>query len=252
MQLVHHQLVGHSRSQWKRSIARWWKGTAFTEKMNAEHEDEEFVGLRVSGHTMQNNDPPPEFTGTKPSEFKSYREKVRRWLLFTRTPAQLQKPRVLSRLTGPAWDACDELEPEDVATADGVHMILDTLTEAFQGEHDVDGSHTAYVSQAKEALVEQEEDIDVETALAALELESDTDLEETDVQEIPLAYKESRQLRGEQRVNCDQEFGVCSDDVSCQPNVDCEWGEWHEWNGCSVTLRYVTSPVLSSLLLSCL
>ena len=74
----------------------------------------------------------------------------------------------LSRLTGPAWDACDELEPEDVATADGVNMILDTLAEAFLGEYDVDGSHTAYVSQAKEALVEQEEDIDLETALAAL------------------------------------------------------------------------------------
>ena len=56
---------------------------------------------------------------------------------------------VLSRLTGPAWDACDELEPEDVATADGVNMILDTLAEAFQGEYDVAGSHTAYVSQVK-------------------------------------------------------------------------------------------------------
>ena len=76
------------------------------------------------GHTRQNNDPPPEFTGTKPSEFKNYREEVRRWLLFTRTPAQLQAPRVLSRLTSPTWDACDELEPEDVATADGVNMIL--------------------------------------------------------------------------------------------------------------------------------
>ena len=106
--------------------------------MNAEHEDEKFVGLRVSGHTWQNNDP-PEFTGTKPSEIKNYREKVRRWLLFTRTPAQLQGPRVLSRLTGPAFDACDELEPEDVATADGVNMLLDTLAEAFQGEYDVDG-----------------------------------------------------------------------------------------------------------------
>ena len=111
--------------------------------MNAEHEDEEFVGLRVSGHTRQNSDTPPGFTGTKPSEFKNYCEKVRRWLLFTRTPTQLQEPPVLSRLTGPAWDACDELELEDVATADGVNMILDTLAEAFQGEYDVDGSHTA-------------------------------------------------------------------------------------------------------------
>ena len=159
--------------------------------------------------------------------FKSYREKVRRWLLFTRTPAQLRGPHVLSKLIRPAWDACDELEPEDVATAGGVNMILDTLAEAFQGEYDVGGSHTAYVSQAEEALVkseEQEEDIDAETALAALEQESDNDLEETDVQEILLAYKESRQLRWEQRVNCDQEYRVCNDDVSCQPNVDCEWG----------------------------
>ena len=64
-----------------------------------------------SKHSM---DPPPEFTGTKPSEFKSHRKKVKLWLLFTRTPAQLQGQRVLmSRLTGPAWDACDGLEPED-------------------------------------------------------------------------------------------------------------------------------------------
>ena len=48
---------------------------------------------------------------------------------------------------------------------------------------------------------EQEGDSDVETALAALAGESDIDLEETDVQEILLAIKESRQLRGEQRVN---------------------------------------------------
>ena len=53
------------------------------------------------------------------------------------------------------------------------------------------------MSQAKEARVtaeEQEEDTDVEK-------KTDTDLEETGVQEIPLAHKESRQLRGEQRVN---------------------------------------------------
>ena len=77
--------------------------------MNVEHEDEEFADVesRGSEYNKQNNDPPPEFTGTEPSEFKSYREKVRRRLLFTRTPAQLQWPRVLSRLTSPAWDACD-------------------------------------------------------------------------------------------------------------------------------------------------
>ena len=111
------------------------------------------VEMRVSGHNKQKTmTHHPSCTGTKPSEFKSYRETVRRWLLFTRTPAQLQGPHVLSRLTGPAWDACDELEPEDVATVHGVNMILDTLAEAFQGEYDVSGSHTFYVSQQKTAL----------------------------------------------------------------------------------------------------
>ena len=46
------------------------------------------------------------------------------------------------------------------------------------------GWHTVCVSQAKEAPVkseEQEGDTDVETALAAVAQESDTDLEETDV-----------------------------------------------------------------------
>ena len=57
---------------------------------------------------------------------------------FTRTPAQLQGARVLSRLTGPAWDACDGLEPEDVATDDGVDLILETSADPFQGEHETE------------------------------------------------------------------------------------------------------------------
>ena len=61
--------------------------------MNAGVDDDEFtavdVELRGSQPNKQSNDPPPMFTGTKPSEFKSYRKKVKLWLLFTRTPAQL-------------------------------------------------------------------------------------------------------------------------------------------------------------------
>ena len=95
--------------------------------MNAGFDDDEFTAVDVESRgsepNKQSNDPPPEFTGSKPSEFKSYCKKVNLWLLFTRTPTQLQGPRVLSRLTGPAWDA-----------SDGVEVILDTLAEAFQGE----------------------------------------------------------------------------------------------------------------------
>ena len=71
--------------------------------MNVAFEDEEFTAVdgesRVAEPNKQSNDPPPEFTGTKPSEFKSCRKKLKLWLLFTRNPAQLQGSRILSRLT---------------------------------------------------------------------------------------------------------------------------------------------------------
>ena len=106
--------------------------------MNAGFDDDglEFTAVDVEPNKQSNDR--PEFTGTKPSEFKSYRKKVKLWLLFTRAPAQLQGPRVLTRLTGPAWDACDGLEAEDVATADGLNVILDALAEAFQREHETE------------------------------------------------------------------------------------------------------------------
>ena len=68
----------------------------------------------------------------------SYRKKLKLWHLFTRNPAQLQWPRVLSTLTGPVWDACDGLEPEDVASDGGVNVILETPADAFQGEHETE------------------------------------------------------------------------------------------------------------------
>ena len=54
--------------------------------MNAGFDDDEleFPAVDVEPN-KQSNDPPPEFTGTKPSEFKSYRKKVKLWLLFTRS-----------------------------------------------------------------------------------------------------------------------------------------------------------------------
>ena len=97
--------------------------------MNAGFDDDQFTAVNVESQgsepNKQSNNPPPEFSGTKPSEFKSYIKKVK-------------GPHVLSRLTGPAWDACDALEPEDVATANGVEVILGTLAEAFQGEHETE------------------------------------------------------------------------------------------------------------------
>ena len=87
------------------------------------------LNSRVSETNEESNDSPPEFTGAKPSEFKSYRKKVKLWLMFTRTPSQIARASCFEQ-TGPAWDACDGLEPEDVATDDGVNVILETLAGA--------------------------------------------------------------------------------------------------------------------------
>ena len=62
--------------------------------------------------------------------------------------------------------------------------------------------NTTHVGHTRSMCHRQERQVlRLETALAALAAESDTDLEETAVQEILLAHKESRQSRGEQRVN---------------------------------------------------
>ena len=71
--------------------------------MGAGFDDNEFEFSAVDvDPNKQSNDLPPEFTGTKPSEFKSYRKKVKLWLLFTRTPAQLQGPLVLKQADRPS------------------------------------------------------------------------------------------------------------------------------------------------------
>ena len=49
--------------------------------MNVGFGDDELEFTAVDAEpNKQSNDPPPEFTGTKPSEFKSYRKKVKVWL----------------------------------------------------------------------------------------------------------------------------------------------------------------------------
>ena len=74
-------------------------------------------------------------------------------------------------------------------------------------EHESYKSHSVHVSQGKEAKTITEDhglndgDTDVENALAALTEDDSTDLEEADVQEMLLAYRASRQLRGQQRAN---------------------------------------------------
>ena len=273
--------------------------------MNAGFDDDEFTAVDVESRgsepDKQSNDPPPEFTGTKPSEFRSYRKKSENVASFHAYSCSVTGATSFEQVDRPSLGCLRRTGTEDVATADGVEVILDTLAEAFQGEHETElfdaledtfygpgrekgerpndhalrvqsnvrelakqgvrlpdqvqgvlllrranlstqariaimtlagsslsfsdvrkackryddflrdpkghdtrGPHTVYMSQARAASVgseEQEGDSDVETALAALTGESDIDLEETDVQEILLAYKESRQLRGEQRVN---------------------------------------------------
>ena len=68
-------------------------------------------------------------------------------------------------------------------------MILNTLAEAFQG----DRIHPMPYRQKRHLLSKRKT-----STWKLRQRESDTDLEETDVQEIPLAYKKTR-------VSCEQE-----------------------------------------------
>ena len=69
-------------------------------------------------------------------------------------------------------------------------------------EHDVHGSHSLCLTGKRSTCqVRGTRRRHRRRPVAALARESDTDLEETDVKEIQLAYQESRQLRGEQRAN---------------------------------------------------
>ena len=58
-----------------------------------------FVDVESQGseHCNQSNDPPPEFIGTKPSEFKSYRKKMRLWILFTRNSSSVTRATCLEQ-----------------------------------------------------------------------------------------------------------------------------------------------------------
>ena len=63
------------------------------------------------------------------------------------------------------------------------------LRDPKKGARRTQVSHSLCVTSKRSKGCNQEGDIDVDTAFAALNEDNDTDLEETDVQEILLAYK---------------------------------------------------------------
>ena len=89
--------------------------------MNVEHEDEEFVDVKSRGseHNKQSNDPPPEFTGTQAERVQVSSQEDE-----TVATVHAHSSSVARTTCFEQADACDGLEPEDVATADGVNMIL--------------------------------------------------------------------------------------------------------------------------------
>ena len=102
-------------------------------------------------------------------------DQVQRFLLLRRANLSTQARIAIMRLAGKS------LSFSDVRKACKRHageFLRDPK------EHDAHKSHTVYVSQTKEARVtaeQQEGDTDVETALAALNEDNDTDFEGTGV-----------------------------------------------------------------------
>ena len=103
--------------------------------MNAGFDDNElkFTAVNVESN-KQSNDPPPKQA-----------ERVEELWLESETVASVHahsssvtRATCFEQVHRPSLDAYDGLEPEDVATADGVEVILDTLAEAFQGEHETE------------------------------------------------------------------------------------------------------------------
>ena len=98
---VRGRLAGCVRGRLGRSCAGS-VGAAFTEKMNAGFEDDEleFTAVDVEP-SKQSNDPPPEFTGTKPTEFKSQRKKVKLWLSVHAHSSSVARPTCLEHADRP-------------------------------------------------------------------------------------------------------------------------------------------------------
>ena len=77
-------------------------------------------------------DAPPEWSGD--GLFTDYERRVRLWEVFTKTPENQRGPRLLSRLRGAAWEACDPLDLEDLRGEDGLELVLQQLRQRFKPE----------------------------------------------------------------------------------------------------------------------
>ena len=121
-------LEGH-----KRPLRRWtwdlWDLLKISQPWTPSHE--------YQSKNKQSNEPPPEFTAERVQELSQESDTLAS--VHTYYIATIRAHvRVLSRFTGPAWDACDGLTPEDMDTESGVDVVLETLANAFQGEHETE------------------------------------------------------------------------------------------------------------------
>ena len=71
--------------------------------------------------------PPPAYSGSlTPGDLETYMIRARLWLSTTKTPAKARGPRMLSLLTGPAFEAVKHLAMDDVwmgAADNGVQLL---------------------------------------------------------------------------------------------------------------------------------
>ena len=104
-------------------------------------EGAEVDGVATSGsaaetNQSQSNEPPPDYDGT--TDYRTYKKKLKLWTMFTRTPKHFQGPRVLSKLTGRAWQHAEALDIDELCVDGGVDQVLQVLDEKLLPEEETE------------------------------------------------------------------------------------------------------------------
>ena len=81
-------------------------------------------------------DSPPVFDGAL-DYYKEWRRRVELWTKSTRLEVSKQAPKIVSVLSGPAWDAMRHIEIEVLTSEEGVEQVLKTLDTTFGDPKDV-------------------------------------------------------------------------------------------------------------------
>eukprot|EP00971_Amphidinium_carterae_P071807 1420157-Amphidinium_carterae.1 len=107
---------------------------------------------------VSTHDAPPVFDGD-PESYREWRRRAELWSLGTRLESIKHGPKLLSVLSGSAWETCKHLTPASVAKDDGVAEVFAVLDGVYGDPRDVmvveaaDAALYGTIRQAQEDIV---------------------------------------------------------------------------------------------------